>query len=53
MLQKDAGFYFVSYPAKDLLRRVRFLSRFYGARTEQIGGEPAGGEGSAKDPNEV
>ncbi|MBN2188818.1 MAG: DGQHR domain-containing protein [Chitinispirillaceae bacterium] len=28
--QKDAVFYFVSYPAKDLLEKVRFISRFYG-----------------------
>lgn len=28
--QKDGFFYFVSYPAEDLLRRVRFISRFYG-----------------------
>jgi DGQHR domain-containing protein len=28
--QKGAVFYFVSYPAEDLLRRVRFISRFYG-----------------------
>ncbi len=27
--QKDAVFYFVSYPAEDLLRKVRFISRFY------------------------
>src|SRR5262245_8667996 len=27
--QKDALFYFVSYPSEDLLDRVRFLSRFY------------------------
>src|SRR5262245_27344609 len=27
--QKDALFYFVSYPSEDLLTRVRFLSRFY------------------------
>lgn len=27
--QKDARFYFVSYPAEDILRRVRFISRFY------------------------
>lgn len=27
--QKDGFFYFVSYPAEDLLRRVRFISRFY------------------------
>ena len=28
--QKDGVFYFVSYPAKDLLGKVRFISRFYG-----------------------
>jgi DGQHR domain-containing protein len=28
--QKDGVFYFVAYPAEDLLRKVRFLSRFYG-----------------------
>lgn len=39
MRQKDAEFYFVSYPAEDLLRKVRFVSRFYGARGEQVGGE--------------
>jgi DGQHR domain-containing protein len=33
--QKDGIFYFVSYPAKDLLARVRFISRFYG-EGEQI-----------------
>ena len=27
--QKDGVFYFVSYPAEDLLRKVRFISRFY------------------------
>jgi DGQHR domain-containing protein len=27
--QKDAVFYFVSYPAEDLLRKVKFISRFY------------------------
>jgi len=27
--QKDAVFYFVAYPSEDLLRRVRFISRFY------------------------
>jgi DGQHR domain-containing protein len=30
MRQKEAEFYFVSYPAEDLLRKVRFVSRFYG-----------------------
>ena len=28
--QKDAVFYFVSYPSEDLLTKVRFLSRYYG-----------------------
>jgi DGQHR domain-containing protein len=28
--QKDSVFYFVAYPAQDLLDRVRFISRFYG-----------------------
>jgi len=27
--QKDSFFYFVNYPAEDLLHRVRFISRFY------------------------
>ena len=33
--QKDGIFYFVSYKAKDLLGKVRFISRFYG-EGEQI-----------------
>jgi len=36
--QKDAVFYFVAYPAEDLLQRVRFISRFYG-EGEQIAPE--------------
>lgn len=28
--QKDSLFYFASYPAKEVLERVRFISRFYG-----------------------
>jgi DGQHR domain-containing protein len=28
--QKDGVFYFISYPAQDLLKKVRFVSRFYG-----------------------
>ena len=39
MRQKEASFYFVSYPAKDLLERVRFVSRFYAGRGESVGGE--------------
>ena len=33
--QKDGIFYFASYPAKEVLSRVRFISRFYG-EDEQI-----------------
>ncbi len=39
MRQKESEFYFVSYPAQDLLRKVRFVSRFYGERGEMIGGD--------------
>ncbi|MGE3526371.1 MAG: hypothetical protein AB7I33_10655, partial [Gemmatimonadales bacterium] len=43
--QKDSVFYFASYPAIDLLEKVRFISRFYG-EGEQIAAEepPAGDE---------
>jgi DGQHR domain-containing protein len=30
--QKDALFYFVAYPAEDLLRKVRFISRYFDRR---------------------
>lgn len=46
MRQKEAEFYFVSYPAQDLLAKVRFMSRFYGERGEQVGGEGGGEEGA-------
>jgi DGQHR domain-containing protein len=41
--QKDGLFYFVAFPAEDVLERVRFISRFYG-EGEQITPEqvPAG-----------
>lgn len=39
MRQKEAEFYFVSYPAEDLLRKVRFLSRFYARGEDQPGVE--------------
>lgn len=44
--QKEAAFYFVAYPAPDLLRKVRFISRFYGEGKEVITPEeiPAGDE---------
>src|SRR5690349_24095910 len=32
--QKDGVFYFVNYPAKELLSKVRFISRFYGEGEE-------------------
>ena len=32
--QKDGLFYFASYPAKEVLERVRFISRFYGEGEE-------------------
>lgn len=43
--QKDAVFYFVAYPAEDLLRNVRFISRYYD-RHERITAEriPEGDE---------
>lgn len=34
--QKDAIFYFVSYPSEHLLSRVRFISRFYGEEAGAI-----------------
>jgi len=37
--QKDGVFYFVAYPAEDLLAKVRFISRFYG-EGEKIAGDP-------------
>jgi len=48
MRQKNAEFYFVSYPAEDLLKHVRFETRFYGDR-----GEVVGGDASTKDAEEV
>ena len=47
MRQKEASFYFVSYPARDLLRKVRFVTRFYGERGEEVGGQ------RRRDPDEV
>ncbi|MCW5897855.1 MAG: DGQHR domain-containing protein [Flavobacteriales bacterium] len=40
--QKDARFYFVSYPAEDILRRVRFISRFYAEGEKPISADEAG-----------
>src|SRR5262249_21067175 len=37
--QKDAVFYFVAYPAEDLLSKVRFISRFYDEEGESIPAE--------------
>ena len=41
--QKDAVFYFASYPSEELLGKVRFISRFY---DEEGGGIQAGGSAS-------
>ena len=51
MRQKESEFYFVSYPAEDLLRKVRFVTRFYGERGQTIGGEEP--KGKPKEPDEV
>jgi len=51
MRQKESEFYFVSYPAEDLLRKVRFVTRFYGERGQSIGGDEAPKKG--KEPDEV
>ena len=40
--QKDSVFYFVAWPAKDLLERVRFISRYYGEGEQIAPEEPAG-----------
>ena len=39
--QKEGTFYFVSYKAPDLLRKVRFISRFH-LEGETIPAQPAG-----------
>lgn len=46
--QKDGIFYFASYPAEDLLRKVRFISRFYGEGEQIAGHEPAAGDDVAQ-----
>ena len=48
MRQKEAEFYFVSYPAEDLLRKVRFVTRFYGDKKDEV----VGGK-IKKQPDEV
>jgi DGQHR domain-containing protein len=54
MRQKESEFYFVSYPAEDLLRKVRFVTRFYGERGQVIGGDgPTDSKGKQKEPDEV
>jgi len=52
MRQKESEFYFVSYPAEDLLRKVRFVTRFYGERGQAIGGAEEV-KGKPKEPDEV
>lgn len=41
--QKDAEFYFVNYPAREILKRVRFVTRFY-FEGETIDAAPATGD---------
>lgn len=48
MRQKEAAFYFVSYPAADLMKKARFVSRFYAGPGESVGGEP-----KKKEPDDV
>jgi DGQHR domain-containing protein len=38
--QKDSSFYFVAYPAEDLLEKVRFISRFYSEEGGKISADP-------------
>jgi DGQHR domain-containing protein len=52
MRQKESEFYFVSYPAEDLLRKVRFVTRFYGDRGQVIGGDD-GKAKKKKEPDDV
>lgn len=51
MRQKESEFYFVSYPAEDLLRKVRFVTRFYGDKGQTIGGDQP--KGKPKEPDDV
>jgi DGQHR domain-containing protein len=53
MRQKNAEFYFVSYPAADLLKHVRFETRFYGERGEVVGGDSPDDEDRATEPDDV
>ena len=39
--QKDGVFYFVAYPAEDLLEKVQFISRFYGEGDKIVAEEVA------------
>jgi len=41
--QKDAEFYFVNYPAREILKRVRFVTRFY-FEGEEIAPPPTTGD---------
>src|SRR5215203_1766028 len=53
MRQKDSEFYFVSYRAEDLLRHVRFETRFYGERGEVVGGDAPDEDARAAEVDEV
>ena len=53
MRQKDAEFYFVSYPAEELLEKVKFVTRFHGDRGQSVGGERPSARRSRREPDEV
>ena len=42
--QKDAAFYFASYPAEQLLSQVRFISRYYDKEAGSIAADPTEAE---------
>jgi DGQHR domain-containing protein len=42
--QKDAAFYFASYPAEQLLSQVRFISRYYDEEAGSIAADPTEAE---------
>src|SRR5688500_16297130 len=42
--QKDSAFYFVAYPAQDLLAKVRFISRFYSECDKIVADEVEAGD---------
>ena len=45
--QKDAVFYFASYPSEQLLKKVRFINRFYDETGGGIAADPVAAEQAA------